>query len=183
MYEYIGPFFWVPSHTGHRCLIARAKFVSEDPDDVEGQSVPEDNRYTQRNLQEVGADNSFKIVNPSQYSAAIEIEFDARTLPMAEPGSSVALTVEYNAALYAAWTDVSGTSLTTNSEGDIVLHLYGNRIRLPAANLPGLIRLDASVDMSPPTDIEDTFEVYFAEYVNDVLSGGMSFQTTNVIIE
>lgn len=182
MFEYIGPFLWEPNHTGHRCLIARVKFASEgDPADEWGVPVQEDNRYTQRNLQAGG--NNFEINNPYQTAKNIEIEFDARTFPIEKPGASVTLTVEYNSALYNAWSNVPGTTLTVNSSGKIALTLHGNKIRLPAATLPGLIRLDASVTGVLPSDIQGTFVVDFSEYVNGVLWGGMSFYIGQVIPE
>ncbi len=183
-YEYIGPFEWTRVNGGHRCLIARVKYTSEDPDDVEGELVQEDNRYTQRNLQEVDgfSSNEFRIVNPHEDPAEIEIEFDARSLPIEQPGAAVTLIVEFNSALYEAWSDVPGTAISTNTAGDIVLSIYGSRVRLPAATLPGFISLNALVELSAPAATSDTFEVYFAEWVDGVLRGGMSFWIQNVII-
>jgi hypothetical protein len=181
-FEYIGPFEWTPKATGHRCLLGRVKFASEDADDVEGESVEEDRRYAQRNLQDVGGGTEFKIVNPLQQTADIAIEFDSRNFPILEPGAQVTLTVEYNSTLHVAWADAPGTQMSINASGNIELTFNARRVKLPAATLPGLIRLNAWVDLVLPEGIVGTYEVYFSEYVNNELRGGMSFTINELII-
>ncbi len=179
-FGHIGPFDWTPTHSGHRCLIARVKFESES-NPSEEELVQDDRRYTQRNLQEIDGQtpSQFWIINPHQSSAEIGIEFDARSLPIGQPGAAVTLTMEHNTELYNAWSNVPGTAIATNAAGEIELSFYGSKIWLPTATLPGNIHLEGSVELSAADGTCDRSEVYFAEWVDGTLRGGMSFGVKN----
>jgi hypothetical protein len=138
-FGHIGPFSWKPAYDGHRCLVARVKFIEEEPpiEGVDGELVQDDRRYTQRNLWDVDSEtpSSFMIINPYPTATDIGMEFDARSLPLGQLGASVTLTVEYNAELYDAWSDVPGTAISTNAEGDIKLSLLRKQSMASTGNI------------------------------------------------
>jgi hypothetical protein len=183
----LGPFTWIPTeaeaipNAGHRCMLAYIT-SAEDSHAVFPDVVKDNNNIAQRNLQ-VGL-TSFSIYNPELKEAWIEIGFDCNDLPIHERGTIARLNVDYHPLLADGWTNVPGTILDHDQNGNrLRLDLKVCRIKMPAVNLPAQIRLPASVDLAVGSTTEGTFVVDFSEHVNGEQRGGMSFSVTNVIVE
>ncbi|MCP4549298.1 MAG: M23 family metallopeptidase, partial [bacterium] len=111
--DLLGPFYWTPSFSGHRCLLAQidADNDSIGPDPDNPGHVKDNNNLAQRNIQVEGYE--FTVFNPELVPADIQIEFDCNEFPIYEPRAIVRLLLQYHPAIENAWANVPGTTLTS----------------------------------------------------------------------
>ncbi len=176
----LGPFYWTPMFSGHRCLLAQIDSdndsIGPDPDDPG--HVKNNNNVAQRNIQVEGYEFSF--YNPLVEAAQIEIGFDCNEFPIYEPRSVVRLYLQYHPAVEKAWANVPGTTLTHIADTQqLMLQINQCKITLPAFTLEGLKNLLATAQLVLPPDVSGIFEVDFSEYLNGELGGGMTLVAIN----
>jgi len=173
--QWVGPFDWTPGAEeigtdGHRCLMAEITSDQDSGSIGDMTDVPGHNNVAQRNVQIGKSIMQGKFMNP--FSTRSDVGLRLFSPDMMKPYK---LTLDYDAALEAAWAGVPDVTVSHTGE-KLVLNVNANAVSLPAVSLDGYE--EKAIKVTPDGAENTTVTIHMTENVNGNDVGGLTMVYT-----